>query len=55
MEAASARDNREEKLNNVYNEIETDLKLIGKNETKIYVLVLFFNIDSNYIIFRSMV
>lgn len=30
MEAASARDDREEKLNRVYNEIETDLKLIGK-------------------------
>lgn len=30
MEAASARDDRESKLNKVYNEIETDLKLVGK-------------------------
>ncbi|XP_050428508.1 phospholipid-transporting ATPase ID [Adelges cooleyi] len=29
MEAASSRLDREEKLNNVYNEIETDLRLVG--------------------------
>lgn len=33
MDAAAARYDREEKLNNVYNEIETHLKLIGKNKT----------------------
>jgi hypothetical protein len=32
MDAAAARTNREEKLDNVYDEIETHLRLIGKNK-----------------------
>lgn len=35
MDAAAARIDREEKLDNVYDEIETHLRLIGKKQKKI--------------------
>jgi len=34
MDAAAARTDREEKLDNVYDEIETHLRLIGKKQQK---------------------
>lgn len=34
MDAAAARTDREEKLDNVYDEIETQLRLIGKKNEK---------------------
>jgi len=38
VEAAGARVNREERLNDVYDEIETHLKLIGKSRKVEFIL-----------------